>query len=286
MAEEYYTDNPLDDEAAIKEMEFSLGGMLADKPVSAIDADANFSIPAGVYDAYIKRIGINLNKETHSREHFVKVFVDDEETSFVTTRVEVDFALLFKDEETGKSHPILKGDGEPLYIRTYFTMPPQNPGEMEAYERGYANRDKPRGAGFSAKQLKQMLCHLGFDDGNGGIDPAANSPANWYRWGDGTPRFIQLTVQLGPKTAREGREVQYSEVKMFSYTDSELNGNPPDEFKPKTVQTQPRPSPSGQPKQQAAPTQQKPAQTQQRPTQTQQRPATSGQQKKPAKYDV
>lgn len=253
MSDDYTSDVPFDDDNEADAMTVSLGGLLAGKTAQQIEDEATFpQIEPGVYDGHIAKFQFVKHKETGSDFTPFAVFVEEDQTSFSARKLQVFLTL---QPENGE--PLLKNDGTPFMQTDFFVLPPDDPTEIDAYERGSKKQGSKQGAGWHARELKQFLSHLGLCDDQGELTEEAGALANWKRWSDGTPRYIRFTVER--TTNDQGKE--YSQVKAFSYADSPLNNAPPAEPPPPPART-------------AAPPPRQPAPAQ-RPAQPARQPATA-----------
>jgi hypothetical protein len=113
----------------------------------------------------------------------------------------------------------LAKDGDPgATIRDFFTGPPSDPNEMNAYLNGIAKDAKPNArGGFHASKFYHFLGAMGYDWERGGQVPsAAMRPANWKG------RKVNAKVVAGKGDYEDKKTGEMKprgpQVGMFSYT--------------------------------------------------------------------
>ncbi len=183
--------------------DFMIGDATApDKTADQIEGENSFTtVPPG------EHLLIVAGFPDPPQENIYKVMVDGRLHSFVSHSVRVRFHLA----------------GQPTCtITDFFLLPPQDPGQLNAYYNGIPEGKKQ--AGWSASKFVHFINRLGYP-----FPPGAKLPEAAKRLGNWKGRTIHATVESGRGTYTDkdgGEKPRSNQVKPFSYRASQgtVNG--------------------------------------------------------------
>lgn len=173
-----------------------IGEVVAAKSAQDIENENTIrQIPPGEHRLVVKGFSLGDNPRTTH-----KVFVDGRYCSFTAMSIGVDLAM----------------EADPsLTIRDYFTLPPDDAREHEAYFRGKKDPAKKNAKeGFEASKFIHFLSKIGWAVPAGGaLPPEARQLKNWVG------RGVVATVDEGePWTDKEGKKrMGFNRIHLFSY---------------------------------------------------------------------